>query len=155
MKDPSRDWTRHLSLASFQQLAELLCSIPNQAVPSAAWDTVHSICSLVFCISLRLFKGEAKAQRRYLFNLEATRYHSVTLLTCTHHDTAREGTRYPWKGNGMLSWNHSMCPAVDEYILGYSTRKKFVFFLPHLSSKFLPQGCRVWDEQRDLAMTEF
>lgn len=50
-----------LNLASFQQLGEFLCSIPNQAALSAAQDTVHSICSLVFCISLRLLKGEEKA----------------------------------------------------------------------------------------------
>ena len=77
-----------LNLACSQQLAEFLCSIPNQAALSAAQDTVHSICSLVFCISLRLLKGEEKAQRRYLFNSEATRYHCVTFLTRKHHYTA-------------------------------------------------------------------
>ena len=74
-----------LNLASSQQLAEFLCSIPNWAARGAAQDTVYSICSLVFCIPLRLLKGEEKAQRCYLFNSEATRYHCITFLTCKHH----------------------------------------------------------------------
>lgn len=121
--------THNLSLASSQQLAELLCSIPNQAVMSAAWDTVHSTCSLVFCISLRLFKGKAKAQRRYLFDSEATRYHCVTLPTHKHHDTAQEGTRYPWKGNGMLFGNQNIVPCC-RWIYSWLQHKEEVFTFP-------------------------
>lgn len=76
-----------LNLASSPQLAEFLCCIPNQAAVGAAQDTVHSVCSLVFCISLRL-EGEENARRHYLFDSEVTRYHYDTFLTCKHNYTA-------------------------------------------------------------------
>lgn len=87
-----------LNLASSQQLAEFLCCIPNQAALGAAQDTVHSVCSLVFCISLRL-KGEENARRHYLFNSEATPYNYVTFLTRKHNYTAPEENPLSLKKN--------------------------------------------------------
>lgn len=68
------------------------------------------------------------------------------------HST-RRGSVIPEKEMTRSSEIKKKCPAVDEYILGYSTRK-FSLFLPHLSSEFLARGWGVRDEQRDLAMTE-
>lgn len=118
-----------LNLASPQQLAEFLCSIPNQAALSAAQDTVHSICSLVFCISLRLLNGEEEAQRRYLFNSKATRYHCVTFLTCKHY--------YIAPGDYLLSlkkkW-HALLKAKEmpccRWIYSWLQHKEEVFAFP-------------------------